>query len=41
MVYYLFSISSRIFDNVSAKWTFWVQQLFSAENYPQSSHYEN
>ena len=28
--------SSQIFENVTAKWTFCVQQFF-----PQSSHYEN
>ena len=32
-------ISSRIFDNVIAKWTFCVQQFFSTKNYLQSSHY--
>ena len=33
--------SSRIFENVAAKWTFSVQQFFSAKNYLQSSHYKN
>ena len=33
--------SSRIFENVTAKWTFCVQQFFSAENNLQCSHYKN
>ena len=34
-------MSSRIFDNVIAKWAFCVEQFFSAKNYLQSSYYKN
>ena len=34
-------ISSRIFDNVIAKWTFCVHQFFSAKTYLQSNHCKN
>ena len=34
-------ISSRIFENVIAKWTFCVQQFFFGQNYLQSSYYKN
>ena len=34
-------ISSGIFDNVIAKWTFCVEQFFSAKKYLQSRYYKN
>ena len=36
--FFLIYISSWIFENVIAKWTFCVQQFSSAKNYLQSSH---
>ena len=34
-------ISNGIFDNVIAKWTFCVEQFFSAKNYLQTRYYKN